>query len=80
MYIFMDIRREESVELAVIKVCKRMAELQLKSPESDLTGYGGLMSDEEALDVTKWNLSSRERDFYGRCVNAGNEMNLIKFK
>lgn len=76
LFIFAQKQKDSAVELAVLKVCKRMAYLQVNHPTTDYVG--GLMEDKQALYTEANEMSAGERSFNGRCIDASKAMDLIK--
>lgn len=76
LFIFAQQQKDNAVELAVLKICKRMAYLQVNHPTTDYVG--GLMDDKQALYTEANEMSGGEKDFNGRCIDASRAMDLIK--
>ena len=76
LFIFAQQQKVNAVELAVLKVCKRIAYLQVNHPTTDYVG--GLMEDKQALYTEANEMSAGEKNINGRCIEASRAMELIK--
>ena len=75
MFLYMNNRKNE-VARAVLKVCRRAAEMHAIYPDSDY--IGDKMNDAELFGEPPFTLNTEEKHFNGRCVSTARVMNLIE--
>ncbi len=76
MYFYMDYQKDRGIEWAVLKICRRAAEMHAIYPDSDY--IGDKISEAEIFGESPFTLNMEEKHFNGRCVSATRAMNLIE--